>query len=842
MATTLSTRQGLLTKALNRLNSALEANKGWAQAILQPPLDEHERRIYMRTERAKIRKVKAILESETLSVDDALGRYSSAADSLAADTPSLEEILKRVNSNVETAATVLDYGQTMLTSLKHRLEEPDGMETPTSFSEAPQTNLLPIPIPKFSGRIWEWDTFWGTFNHSVDSREMDNLYKMNYLLDALQGEAKETVKQFELQLKGENVDNCFLQDQLLGKFTEGIQRHVLRAKEQRSPNDNWDTNMLLSCAKEYIRTELKIVTRVGKGREQQAVQEPAGDRRYPRTGRKISSAPERRHSCFYCGQGDHAAKDCTEVATREERMSFMRKRNLCLNCGSAEHWAVQCKGGACRICNNHGHHTSLCQQLPSATKIRAAAHESKKPHQTSNRATSKRITVTKIGTVTEPILRRSLSEEDRRFLSDNNIRLSINSDIMELNPQVLLGCADLYTFLEGGFARQKTLPSGLTLIPSKLRYLVSRYEAPPETNFTEQPHSDAEVKTSTTGLIEDVEDTQTWEQFCTFESTGVHEFTGPSVEERKNLDAQFWKTFGQTIEKRQDGCYVGLPWKDNAEALSDNKGLAIRRLQATLAKLAKDPLILQQYHDTIANQHEQGIIEEVDEDSLTEGSVVHYLVHHAVLTPQKETTKLRVVFDAPAHLKGEPSLNDVLHPGPVILPKICDILLRFRLGRFAIVSDVEKAFLQVHLLCEDRDATRFIWLRDINQPLTPGNTVIYRLTRVTFGLNCSPFLLAGTIKHHLDACSVNSKLAREVASNTYVDNIIVTTSSEDEALQFYTDSKHLFNDLLMNLREFRSNDETLNAPALETRLRLGHPAVSRTPARMAEHCGRSRWL
>uniref|UniRef100_A0A7I4YCT7 Pre-mRNA-splicing factor CWC25 n=1 Tax=Haemonchus contortus TaxID=6289 RepID=A0A7I4YCT7_HAECO len=40
MATTLSTRQGLLTKALSRLNSALEANKDWAQAVLQLPSDE----------------------------------------------------------------------------------------------------------------------------------------------------------------------------------------------------------------------------------------------------------------------------------------------------------------------------------------------------------------------------------------------------------------------------------------------------------------------------------------------------------------------------------------------------------------------------------------------------------------------------------------------------------------------------------------------------------------------------------------------------------------------------------------------------------------------------------
>ncbi|KAK6031097.1 zinc knuckle, partial [Ostertagia ostertagi] len=641
----------------------------------------------MRTERAQIRTVKAILEAETLSVDDALGRYSSAADSLAADTPSLEDILRKVNSNVETAVAVLDYGHTMLTcALKRRLEELDEMETHTSFSEAPQTNLAPIPIPKFSGRIWEWDTFWGAFQHSVDSREIDDLYKMNYLLDALQGEAKETVKQFEvsgrtyplvvahlkekygntqalvdhmirrlqkaraqserlehqeklleelssivsqLQLKGENVDNCFLQDQLLGKFTEGIQRHVLRTKEQRSPNDNWDTNMLLSCAKEYIRTELKIVTRVGKRREQQPVQEPAGDRRYPRTGRKIASASERQHSCFYCGKGDHAAKDCTEVATREERMSFMRKRNLCLNCGSAEHWAGQCKGGACRICNNHGHHTSLCQQLPSREETNLAASTNPKSRtKHSNRATPKRpvqksLNSSKMNTVvSEPQpsdevpttaafvnLQRSIADvhilvgqahvlnpkdqaleaihvlldtgADRSFicteladrlqlrdisstkltintfgskqplqqtcgitqnngyenrdchrantktqpqrrgqtifLRDNNICLSIHADIMELKPQVLLGCADLYAFLEGGFANQKTLPSGLTLIPSKLGYLVSGYETPPETHPMEQPHSDAGVKTSTTGSIEDEQD---WEQFCTFESTG----------------------------------------------------------------------------------------------------------------------------------------------------------------------------------------------------------------------------------------------------------------------------------------------------------------------------------
>ncbi|XGW05893.1 hypothetical protein V3C99_016340 [Haemonchus contortus] len=151
----------------------------------------------------------------------------------------------------------------------------------------------------------------------------------------------------QLQLKGENVDNCFLQDQLLGKFTEGIQRHVLRAKEQRSPNDNWDTNMLLSCAKEYIRTELKIVTRVGKGREQQPVHEPAGDRRYPRTGRKISRRLEReeikrsrKRSLSHTRTREHsegARRSSDSRSTRRDQDASRGQEKRCSSTRSMDH-------------------------------------------------------------------------------------------------------------------------------------------------------------------------------------------------------------------------------------------------------------------------------------------------------------------------------------------------------------------------------------------------------------------------------------------------------------------------------------------------------------------------
>ena len=76
----------------------------------------------------------------------------------------------------------------------------------------------------------------------------------------------------------------------------------------------------------------------------------------------------------------------------------------------------------------------------------------------------------------------------------------------------------------------------------------------------------------------------------------------------------------------------------------------------------------------------------------------------------RETTKTRMVFDASAEIdKNEPSLNDILFRGPCLLPLIEDILLRVRLGRIAIVADIQQAFLQISVNECHRNQLRFLW-------------------------------------------------------------------------------------------------------------------------------------
>ena len=143
----------------------------------------------------------------------------------------------------------------------------------------------------------------------------------------------------------------------------------------------------------------------------------------------------------------------------------------------------------------------------------------------------------------------------------------------------------------------------------------------------------------------------------------------------------------------------------------------------------------------IKEQLEKGIIEKVD-GTMSDGRI-YYIPHHAVLTPQKTTTKMRVVYDASAKPKEHyKSLNECLFRGPVMLQDLVGLLLRFRLHRVAITADIEKAFLQIGLQPGERNVTRFLWIKDNDRMSTYCiNIQEYIFCRIPFCVIASPFPL-----------------------------------------------------------------------------------------------------
>ena len=94
------------------------------------------------------------------------------------------------------------------------------------------------------------------------------------------------------------------------------------------------------------------------------------------------------------------------------------------------------------------------------------------------------------------------------------------------------------------------------------------------------------------------------------------------------------------------------------------------------ALLSTSTLVLDPCLAVIQQQRKMGIIEKVEHPDEVTSTRVHYLPHHAVLRQDKETTKLRVVYDASAKEEGL-SLNECLYTGPKFHQKIFDLLLRF---------------------------------------------------------------------------------------------------------------------------------------------------------------------
>ena len=176
----------------------------------------------------------------------------------------------------------------------------------------------------------------------------------------------------------------------------------------------------------------------------------------------------------------------------------------------------------------------------------------------------------------------------------------------------------------------------------------------------------------------------------------------------------YWDFVGGNSIRFIDNRYeVKLPFKDGHSSVLDNYSLAQKMLSRQLMKLNEDSEVAKKYDEVIKGAIKQGIIERIDESDRVTSKVrmVTYLPHHHVLRPDKETTKLRVVFDKLAKYKAEGiSLNDVLEPGPPLLPLLYDILVRFCAGKVVLVWDIEKVFLNNSIILEHCDFLHFYGL------------------------------------------------------------------------------------------------------------------------------------
>ena len=188
---------------------------------------------------------------------------------------------------------------------------------------------------------------------------------------------------------------------------------------------------------------------------------------------------------------------------------------------------------------------------------------------------------------------------------------------------------------------------------------------------------------------------------------------------------------------------------------------------------------------------------------------VHYLHHRAVVRADKETAKVRPVFDGSAKEKGGKSINDCLYAGPSLLCKMFDILIRLCLGNIVIIADIYKAFLNIEIREEDRDFMRFLFIDRED----PTKMVTFRFNRGCFGITSMPFLMLATLKYHMNSLK-NKKMelipfVYKFLRDINMDDLTTAVSDYQEGVNFHDFAKESMKSAGLELRKWESNSPEL---------------------------------
>ena len=251
----------------------------------------------------------------------------------------------------------------------------------------------------------------------------------------------------------------------------------------------------------------------------------------------------------------------------------------------------------------------------------------------------------------------------------------------------------------------------------------------------------------------------------------------------------------------EDGHYsISIPWKEDTPSLPDNYNMAVKRLQNTEKRLQRDPTLASAYSEVIDQYTKKGYIRRVPKEE--HGVNGWLLPHFPVVRTDKETTKVRIVFDASAK-HNDISLNDVIYQGPKLQRELFDVLLRFRRNPVAVVCDIAEMYLRVGIVPDDRTYHRFLW-RHLDEQRTPD---VYEFCRLVFGVNCSPFLAQYVAaQRHAEKYRDTYPLAAEtILKSTYMDDSMDSVADETRGVELYNQLSALWEKAGMHARKWLSN-------------------------------------
>uniref|UniRef100_A0AC35ET50 Integrase catalytic domain-containing protein n=1 Tax=Panagrolaimus sp. PS1159 TaxID=55785 RepID=A0AC35ET50_9BILA len=552
--------------------------------------------------------------------------------------------------------------------------------------------------------------------------------------------------------------------------------------------------------------------------------------------------------CIFCSK-QHNPSSCQAVTDTRERRKIAAEKKLCFKCLDS-HLMNSCKDSKpCIHCKEH-HHDSLCFKNPSLKSkqpvhvvklqqkkevsmmvITAPVHASaEKPKSCDanlfldcgagcsfiHADLARRL---KLPVIEEEMLDLQRFGDDGQVTSlkvackkvslvvkaQNNSDIPINAYTIKhltnvlptidpetrnkkwVKPDILIGNDFFWEF----FTTEKS-EDGYKVIDSLLGKMVCGTGVPVNSILLNHP----QAPPTTNEIVE---------KFFQIDQAGTDE--SPYTEEEDKAVEKFV----QDTEIVNGRMQCRLPFIVPDPPLESNRFLSLKCLESQLKKVSKKPELLFEIDKIMKQQLQDEMLEIAPKSSPTAKKV--YLPHHAIETPHK-STKVRIVFNSSAKTsKDSKSLNDWLYAGPSMIPEIPGLLLRIRTEEILVSADVEKAFLQLSLHPDDRDFTRFFWIKDVNDYIKNGfkteNIIELRFTRIFFGSKSSPFSLNAAIRKLLLNLD-DAEFATQLKKNIYVDNVFIGDSNVENVIRKTETAVDLFKTIKMNLRDIMSNNSEVN--------------------------------
>ena len=745
--------------------------------------------------------------------------------------------------------------------------------------------LPKLTITKFSGNYSEWLPFWNTFVAEIDSADIPAESKFNYLKEWVVPKVRTEINGIPLSSEGyeraknilkseygksSEIVNSYVKNILalpivssanpakvtsfyktlmynvqsletLGKLerVNGMTRNVLdklkgiKADLVRGQSgwQDWDLSRLVIAIKQW--REINPV-------DDEPVNAKPVPLRHPEGKSRFLHADDRKRACVYCQAEDHSSRDCTRLASVDDRKRHLAQNKLCFNCTGSKHRAANCKSKLkCQKCDMK-HHTSICER-PSQDQLMTATCPSKTPlvypvvvvyvegikcrALLDTGAGSSYAS----GLLLDRLSKREKRTEIRRIdmmlgavtkrveLSTVNVKavdgsLELKVDVTRVDKRELLLIDNpkyqqliaTYSHLEGlqmeDTDRKEQLPVHLILGASEFariktteRPRVGRPGEPvaEQTKFGWIILSPGNEIDCTNMMLAQTGKAD-YEELCRLDVLGLED-----TPEHDQMTV--YSEFKEQLVRHEEGWYeTGLPWKGNHPPLPNYKAGSLRRLASLRNKLQRTGMD-EAYSEIIEQQKNEGIVERADGPPLGRE---FYIPHKPVVREAAQSTKVRIVYDASAKAHpNAPSLNECLNAGPSLQNKLWGVLARSRFHTVAVTGDIQKAFLQIRIRDTERDALRFHWKKNEDSEIET-----LRFTRVLFGLAPSPFLLGGVIECHLDAWeSAMPELVAELRRSLYVDDLISGRPTVNEALQLKHDAVTVFQDARLTLHKWHSN-------------------------------------